>query len=88
MHCSVEPIPNPDIIFPVNFNGTSYQVFVRKRPYLDEFLETVSKSFESVVFTASQRVYADKLLGNICLIISNDNFTRKSFCTINRFDRS
>lgn len=62
VHCSVEPIPNPDIIFPVSFNGAAYQVFVRKRPYLDHFLETVAKDFEVVVFTASQRVYADKLL--------------------------
>ena len=62
VHCSVEAIPNPDIIFPVSFNGASYQVYVRKRPYLDHFLETVSQMFEIVVFTASQRVYADKLL--------------------------
>lgn len=62
VHCSVEAIPNPDIVFPVSFNGASYQVFVRKRPYLDHFLETVAKNFEIVVFTASQRVYADKLL--------------------------
>lgn len=65
VHCSVEPIANPDIIFPVSFNGASYQVYVRKRPYLDHFLETVAKSFEVVLFTASQRVYADKLLNLI-----------------------
>lgn len=28
------------------FNGSLYQVYVRKRPYLDYFLETVTKSFE------------------------------------------
>jgi CTD small phosphatase-like protein 2 len=65
VHCSVEPIPNPDIVFPVNFNGTAYQVYVRKRPYLDHFLETVSKQFEIVIFTASQKVYADTLLGKV-----------------------
>ena len=56
VHCTVEPIPKPDLTFPVTFNGTFYQVYVRKRPYLDYFLETVSKSFEVIVFTASQKV--------------------------------
>ena len=62
MHCTVEPIEKPDLVFPVSFNGTMYDVYVRKRPYLDYFLETVSRSFEVVVFTASQKVYADVLL--------------------------
>ncbi|KAJ1435066.1 HAD-like domain-containing protein [Ochromonadaceae sp. CCMP2298] len=65
VHCTVEPIPKPDLIFPVSFNGQVYQVYVRKRPYLDYFLETVSKSFEVVVFTASQKVYADTLLDKL-----------------------
>lgn len=65
VHCTVEPINKPDLVFPVSFNGMLYQVYVRKRPYLDYFLETVSKSFEIVVFTASQRVYADVLLDQI-----------------------
>ena len=62
VHCTVDPIQNPDLVFPVNFNGTLYQVHVRKRPYLDYFLESVSKNFELVVFTASQSVYANALL--------------------------
>jgi len=62
VHCSVQPIPRADLTFTVNFNGQDYQVFVRKRPYLKEFLKAVSQWFEIVVFTASQRVYADKLL--------------------------
>eukprot|EP01035_Chromulina_nebulosa_P039454 gene39454-53344_t len=59
VHCTVDPIEKPDLVFPVSFNGSLYQVYVRKRPYLDYFLETVTKSFEVVVFTASQKVYAD-----------------------------
>jgi CTD small phosphatase-like protein 2 len=46
VHCTVEPIPKPDLTFPVTFNGAFYQVYVRKRPYLDYFLETVAKNFE------------------------------------------
>ena len=59
---TVEPIENADLVFPVNFNGTLYSVHVRKRPYLDYFLESVSKNFEVIVFTASQSIYANTLL--------------------------
>lgn len=51
VHCTVVPIPNPDLTFPVTFNGVLYDVYVRKRPYLDYFLEVVSRSFEVVVRT-------------------------------------
>lgn len=65
VHCTVEPISDADMIFPVTFNGIQYKVHVRTRPYLMEFLEAVSKKFEVVVFTASQRVYANELLKRI-----------------------
>lgn len=62
VHCSVQPIPNPQLTFSVDFNGVAYEVYVRTRPYLDQFLKQVSEWFEVVLFTASQSVYADKLL--------------------------
>eukprot|EP00029_Vermamoeba_vermiformis_P007701 TRINITY_DN3406_c0_g1_i1.p1 TRINITY_DN3406_c0_g1~~TRINITY_DN3406_c0_g1_i1.p1 ORF type:complete len:453 (-),score=83.51 TRINITY_DN3406_c0_g1_i1:120-1478(-) len=62
VHCSLDPIPNPDLTFEVPFDGVSYEVHVRKRPFFEQFLAEVSKVFEVVVFTASQKVYADRLL--------------------------
>lgn len=46
VHCGLEKIENPDLTFPLDFNGAHYDVYVRKRPYLHYFLEAVSKIFE------------------------------------------
>jgi Dullard-like phosphatase family protein len=62
VHCSIQPIPDSDIVFGVNFNGVDYAVHVRTRPHLRTFLQKVSEWFEVILFTASQQVYADKLL--------------------------
>jgi CTD small phosphatase-like protein 2 len=65
VHCSIDRVPNPDHVFPVQYNGVEYQVHVKKRPFLDYFLQTVSREFEVIVFTASQAVYANTLLDYI-----------------------
>jgi CTD small phosphatase-like protein 2 len=44
------------------FNGSTHRVRVRVRPHARAFLEAAAARFEVVVFTASQRVYAEKLL--------------------------
>ena len=62
VHCSISPLPNPSMTFPVTFNGVNYHVYVRLRPHLMTFLKGVSERFEVVIFTASQQVYADTLL--------------------------
>mmetsp|Transcript_24646 Transcript_24646/g.40572 ORF Transcript_24646/g.40572 Transcript_24646/m.40572 type:complete len:502 (-) Transcript_24646:186-1691(-) len=62
VHATTEKQAIYDLTFPVHFNSLDYQVFVRKRPHFDVFMTRVSQLFEVVVFTASQKVYADKLL--------------------------
>ncbi|PRP87062.1 CTD small phosphatase-like protein 2 [Planoprotostelium fungivorum] len=62
VHCSTTPLPNADMEFPVVFNDVTYTVYACKRPYFEEFLQKVSQKFEIVVFTASQEVYANRLL--------------------------
>jgi len=51
-----------DFHFPVHFNGAEHLVYVRQRPHVSLFLERVAQHFEVVVFTASQKVYAERLL--------------------------
>jgi NLI interacting factor-like phosphatase len=62
---TVDPVPDADLQFPVQFHGTTYQVHVRLRPCLQQFLEKVHQQYEVVVFTASQKVYANELLNLI-----------------------
>ncbi|GBF96922.1 CTD small phosphatase [Raphidocelis subcapitata] len=65
VHSTLDGAPgseSADFHFPVLFNGAEHMVHVRMRPHMHEFLERAAELFEVVVFTASQKVYAEKLL--------------------------
>ncbi|RXM95109.1 Carboxy-terminal domain RNA polymerase II polypeptide A small phosphatase 2 [Acipenser ruthenus] len=59
VHSSFKPISNADFIVPVEIEGTTHQVYVLKRPHVDEFLRRMGELFECVLFTASLAKYAD-----------------------------
>ncbi|KAH8339327.1 hypothetical protein KR074_011442 [Drosophila pseudoananassae] len=59
VHSSFKPIPNADFIVPVEIDGTVHQVYVLKRPHVDEFLQKMGELYECVLFTASLAKYAD-----------------------------
>ncbi|RWS29940.1 protein l(2)37Cc-like protein [Leptotrombidium deliense] len=59
VHSSFKPINNADFIVPVEIDGTIHQVYVLKRPFVDEFLQKMGELYECVLFTASLAKYAD-----------------------------
>lgn len=59
VHSSFKPINNADFVVPVEIDGTVHQVYVLKRPYVDEFLQRMGELYECVLFTAS--------LAKVCL---------------------
>jgi len=65
VHSSFKPTQNPDYIIPVDIEGTTHRVYVCKRPGVDEFMRTMGKLFEIVVYTASLSKYANPLLDRL-----------------------
>ncbi|CAN0910931.1 CTD small phosphatase-like protein 2 [Linum grandiflorum] len=62
VHSTLERCEDADFTFTVAFNTREHTVYVKKRPHLHTFLERVAEMFDLFVFTASQSIYAEKLL--------------------------
>ena len=71
VHSCLQPIQNknniiqPDIFLKVKFHSNYHNVYVLKRPFVDEFLEEMSKIYNIIIFTASVQEYADPLLDKL-----------------------
>jgi len=50
---------------PIELDGVEYQVYVLKRPFVDEFLTECAKLYELVVFTASLSEYANPVIDTL-----------------------
>jgi len=62
VHSSFQPVAKYDFLIPVEIDGNVYQVYVAKRPHVDEFLKKMGEVYEVVIFTASLSKYADPVL--------------------------
>jgi len=62
VHSSFQPVDKYDFLIPVEIEGNVYQVYVAKRPHVDEFLKKMGEVYEVVIFTASLSKYADPVL--------------------------
>jgi len=65
VHSSFKPITLVDMLIDIELDGAMHTVYVRKRPYVEEFMARVSELFEVVVLTASLEVYADPVLDEL-----------------------
>jgi len=62
VHSSFKPVNNADFIVPVEIEEQVHQVYVLKRPGVDQFMKKMGEVYEIVVFTASLAKYADPVL--------------------------
>lgn len=62
VHSSFQPVENADLVLPVEIDGQCCEVYVLKRPGVDDFLKRLHKHYELIIYTASLSKYADPLL--------------------------
>ncbi|KAI8324231.1 NIF-domain-containing protein [Martensiomyces pterosporus] len=62
VHSSFREVDQPDYVVPVVLEGQEHNVYVVKRPGVDEFMRVMGEHYEIVVFTASLSMYADPVL--------------------------
>ncbi|KAJ2657798.1 hypothetical protein GGH99_007047, partial [Coemansia sp. RSA 1285] len=62
VHSSFREVEQPDYVVPVVLEGQEHNVYVVKRPGVDEFMRIMGQYYEIVVFTASLAMYADPVL--------------------------
>ncbi|KIJ39490.1 hypothetical protein M422DRAFT_175127 [Sphaerobolus stellatus SS14] len=65
VHSSFKLIPQADYVVPVEIEWQWHNVYVIKRPGVDNFLKQMGELYEVVVFTASLSKYADPVLDKL-----------------------
>lgn len=69
-----------DFSMPIMFEGEEYPIFIRKRPGLDQFLETIINIYEVVIFTASMPEYSIPIIQKIIPSFPKKNILTRQHC--------
>jgi carboxy-terminal domain RNA polymerase II polypeptide A small phosphatase len=62
VHSQFVQIPNPDYVVEVDLEGRKNNIYVLKRPFVDQFLQIMAQHYEVIIYTASLSKYADPLM--------------------------
>ena len=65
VHSSLEKEPSAQMVIPVQIDNGIRDVYVIKRPGVDEFLKRMGEHYEIIIYTASLSKYADPLLDQL-----------------------
>ena len=65
VHSSLREEPLAHMTIPVNIDNGIHDVYVIKRPGVDEFLKRMGEVYEIIIYTASLSKYADPLLDQL-----------------------
>ncbi|KAF3480686.1 general stress response phosphoprotein phosphatase Psr1/2 [Arthroderma uncinatum] len=65
VHSSFKVLDKADFTIPVEIEGQYHNIYVIKRPGVDQFMKRVGELYEVVVFTASVSKYGDPLLDKL-----------------------
>ncbi|QSS56921.1 plasma membrane phosphatase required for sodium stress response [Histoplasma capsulatum var. duboisii H88] len=65
VHSSFKVLEKADFTIPVEIEGQYHNIYVIKRPGVDQFMKRVGELYEVVVFTASVSKYGDPLLDQL-----------------------
>jgi len=64
VHSSFQPV-NCSFCVPIVLDSVQHDVYVMKRPFVDEFLAECAKTFELIIFTASLSEYANPVIDKL-----------------------
>ncbi|TNM87794.1 CTD small phosphatase-like protein 2-B isoform X1 [Takifugu flavidus] len=62
MFSSLNVIDEAEYTFDTTFQDHQYKVYMKLRPHVKEFLQSVAKNYELFVYTCAKREYAEKIL--------------------------